>query len=125
MAGAVRLPLGVTPVALGPDKVVGLRLEQADQGVLDRLPDQLAQVGPEALFIQCYDRFGYGRPPICLSSRQLESYRGEPCPPFYLDAILLSKCARYCTLTPRGRLAFSTPARMLAAAVGGDGPLAG
>ena len=31
-------------------------------------------------------------------SRQLESYRGGPCPPSYLDAILLSKCAKNCTL---------------------------
>ncbi len=42
--------------------------------------------------------FGHGRPPICFLSRQLESYRGGPCPPFYLDAIPLSKCARNCTL---------------------------
>ena len=34
-------------MALGPDKVVGLRLEQAFQGVLDRLPNQLAQIGYE------------------------------------------------------------------------------
>ena len=34
-------------------------------------------------------------------SRQLESYRGGPCPPFYLDAIPLSKCAKYCTLPQR------------------------
>ena len=33
-----------------------------------------------------------------LLSRQLESYRGGPCPPSYLDAILLSKCAKNCTL---------------------------
>ena len=42
--------------------------------------------------------FGHGRPPVCFLSRQLESYRGGPRPPFHLDAILLSKCARNCTL---------------------------
>ena len=47
MAGALRLPIGGAPVALGPDKVVGLRLEKAVQCVDDRLPDQLAQIGPE------------------------------------------------------------------------------
>ena len=101
MAGAARLPLGGAPVAPGPDKVVGLRLEQAVQRVLDGLPDQLAKIGPRALLVQCYDWFGHGRPPICFLSRQLESYRGGPCPPFYLDAIPLSKCAKYCTL-PKG-----------------------
>ena len=60
VAGAVSLPLGGAPVALGPDEVVGLRLEQAVQGVLDRLPGQFAQIGPEALFIQCYDGFWHG-----------------------------------------------------------------
>ncbi len=106
VAGAVSLPLGGALVALGPDKVVGLRLEQAVQGVLDRLPDQFAQIGLKALFIQCYDGFGHGQPPICFLSRQLESYRGGPCPPFYLDAILLSKCAKNCTLpAPRRRAA--------------------
>ena len=34
-------------------------------------------------------------------SRQLESYRGGPCPPPHLDAIPLSKCARNCTLPTR------------------------
>ena len=42
--------------------------------------------------------FGHGRPPVCFLSRQLESYRGGPRPPFHLDAIPLSKCARNCTL---------------------------
>ena len=42
--------------------------------------------------------FGHGRPPVCFLSRQLESSRGGPGPPFHLDAILLSKCARNCTL---------------------------
>ena len=37
-------------------------------------------------------------------SRQLESYRGGPCPPSYLDAILLSKCAKNCTLPAIERL---------------------
>lgn len=55
-------------------------------------------IGPKAFLIQCYDGFGHGRPPICFLSRQLESYRGGPCPSFYLDAILLSKCAKNCTL---------------------------
>ena len=104
MAGAVRLPLGGALVALGPDKVVGLRLQQAVQRVLDGLSDQLAKIGPKALFIQCYDGFGHGQPPICFVSRQLESYRGGPCPPFYLDAIPLSKCAKYCTLPVKVRL---------------------
>lgn len=45
--------------------------------------------------------FGHGRPPVCFLSRQLESSRGGPGPPFHLDAILLSKCARNCTLPPR------------------------
>ena len=42
--------------------------------------------------------FGHGRPPVCFLSRQLESSRGGPGPPFHLDAILLSKCANNCTL---------------------------
>lgn len=52
--------------------------------------------------------FGHGRPPICFLSRQLESYRGGPRPPFHLDAILLSKCARNCTLPSRKDLTIST-----------------
>lgn len=42
--------------------------------------------------------FGHGRPPVCFLSRQLESSRGGPGPHFHLDAILLSKCAKNCTL---------------------------
>ena len=91
MAGAVRLPLGSAPVAPGTDQVARLRFEQAVQRVLDCLPNQLAQVGPKALLVRCCDWFGHGRPPIRFLSRQLESYRGLPCPPFYLDTILLSK----------------------------------
>ena len=98
MAGAVRLPLGGALVAPGAGELVSLRLQQAVQRVLDGLSDQLAKIGPKALFIRCYDGFGHGQPPICFVSRQLESYRGGPCPPFYLDAIPLSKCAKYCTL---------------------------
>lgn len=49
--------------------------------------------------------FGHGRPPVCFLSRQLESSRGEPGPPFHLDAILLSKCARNCTLPLFARMA--------------------
>ena len=49
--------------------------------------------------------FGHGRPPICFLSRQLESYRGGPRPPFHLDAIPLSKCARNCTLPLFARMA--------------------
>lgn len=99
----------VAAEAPDPDQVVRLRLEQAVQRVLDRLPDQLAQIGPEALLVQCYDGFGHGRPPICFSSRQLESCRGGPCPPSYLDAILLSKCARYCTLPLTTELSTQLP----------------
>ena len=92
MAGAVRLPLGGAPVALGADELVSLRLQQAVQRVLDGLSDQLAKIGPRALLIQCCDGFGHGQPPIRFVSRQLESYRGGPCPPLHLDAIPLSKC---------------------------------
>ena len=49
--------------------------------------------------------FGHGRPPVCFLSRQLESSRGGPGPPFHLDAILLSKCARNCTLPLFARMA--------------------
>ena len=49
--------------------------------------------------------FGHGRPPICFLSRQLESYRGGPRPPFHLDAIQLSKYARNCTLPLFARMA--------------------
>lgn len=49
--------------------------------------------------------FGHGRPPVCFLSRQLESYRGGPGPPFHLDAILLPKCARNCTLPLFARMA--------------------
>ena len=49
--------------------------------------------------------FGHGRPPVCSLSRQLESSRGGPGPPFHLDAILLSKCARNCTLPLFARMA--------------------
>ena len=52
MAGAVRLPLGGAPVALGADELVSLRLQQAVQRVLDGLSDQLAKIGPKALFTQ-------------------------------------------------------------------------
>lgn len=69
VAGAVSLPPSGALAALGPDQLVGLRLEQAVQSVLDRLPDQLAQIGPEALLVQRYDGFGHGRPPICFLSR--------------------------------------------------------
>ena len=48
MAVAVRLSLGGALVALGPDHVVGLRLEQAVQRVLDRL-DLIVQIGLKAL----------------------------------------------------------------------------
>lgn len=97
MAGAVRLPLGGAPVAPGPDELVGLRLERAVQRVLDGLSGQLAKIGPKALLVRCCDGFGHGRTPIRFVSRQLGSYRGGPCPPFHLDAIPLSKCAKYCT----------------------------
>lgn len=49
--------------------------------------------------------FGHGRPPVCFLSRQLESSRGGPGPPFHLDAILLSKCTRNCTLPLFARMA--------------------
>ena len=49
--------------------------------------------------------FGHGRPPVCFLSRQLESYRGGPRPPFHLDAIPLSKCAKNCTLPLFARMA--------------------
>ena len=38
-----------------------------------------------------------------IESRQLESYRGGPCPPSNLDAIPLPKCARNCTLPRSSR----------------------
>ena len=100
VAGAVRLALGGPLVALGADEVVGLLLEQAVQHLLDGLADELPQVGPQGLLVQCYDGLGHGLRPICFLSRQLESYRRGPCPPSYLDAIPLSKCARNCTLPP-------------------------
>lgn len=49
--------------------------------------------------------FGHGRPPVCFLSRQLESSRGGPGPPFHLDAIQLSKYARNCTLPLFARMA--------------------
>lgn len=49
--------------------------------------------------------FGHGRPPVCFLSRQLESSRGGPGPHFHLDAILLSKCAKNCTLPLFARMA--------------------
>ena len=91
-------PIGLAPrgalVALRADEVARLLIQKAVQGVLDRLSHQLAQIGLQALLVQCYDWLGHGSPPICFLSRQLESYRGGPCPPSYLDAILLSKCAK-------------------------------
>ena len=96
---AVGLAACGAPVALRADEVVRLLLERTVQHLLDGLADELLQVGSRGLLVQCYDGLGHGLPPICFLSRQLESYRGGPCPPpSYLDAIPLSKCARNCTL---------------------------
>lgn len=81
MAGAVSLPLGGAPVAPGADELVGLRLEQAVQRVLDGLPDRFAKIGPEALLVQCYDGFGHGnlRYASCLdNSNHTEAGRALP-----------------------------------------------
>ena len=64
MAGAVRLPVGGALVALGPDQVVGLLVEQAVERVLDGPPDQLPQVALQGLLVQCYDWLGHGLTPV-------------------------------------------------------------
>ncbi len=97
-SGAVGLAVGGAPVALGAHEVSGLLLEEAVQRVLDGPPDELAEIGPQGFLVQRYNGIGHGLPPACFLSRQLESYRGGPCPPLCLDAIPLSKCARNCTL---------------------------
>src|SRR5699024_9073177 len=111
VAGPIDLAPRGALVALRADEVARLLIQKAVQGVLDRLSHQLAQIGLQVLLVQCYDWLGHGSPPICFLSRQLESYRGGPCPPSYLDAILLSKCAKNCTLpsadTRCARLALS------------------
>lgn len=92
------LAVGGAPLALGAHQVARLLFQQAVQSVLGGPPHKLAQIGLQALLVQCYDGLGRGLSPICFLSRQLESYRGGLCTPSYLDAIPLSKCARNCTL---------------------------
>ena len=64
VAGAVRLAPRGALVALGAGQVVGLLLEQAVERVLHGFPDELAQVGLQALLVQCYDGLGHGLPPV-------------------------------------------------------------
>lgn len=82
MAGAVRIAISRPLVALRADQVVGPLVQEAVEHLLDGPPDELAQVGPQRLLVQRHNGIGHGLPPICFLSRQLESYRGGPCPPF-------------------------------------------
>ena len=73
----------------------------------------LVQAGHRALLVQCHDGLGCGLPPaVSTSSRLLisktESCRSVSCPPSYLDAIPLSKCARKSTLSGNGGAAAQT-----------------
>ena len=79
--GAVGLAVGGPLVALRPDEVVGLLVQQSVQHLLDGPPDELAKVGLQRLLVQRCNGIGHGLPPACFLSRQLESYRGGPCPP--------------------------------------------
>ena len=112
MAGAVRLAVGGPLVALRADQVVGLLVQEAVEHLLDGPPDELAQVGPQRLLVQRYNGIGHGLPPICFLSRQLESYRGGPCPPFLpgrYSAVKVRKKLYVTLATTSGEVAIHMP----------------
>ncbi|MRX79087.1 hypothetical protein GJE22_00440 [Enorma sp. HF-1365] len=82
MPRAIGLAVGGALVSLGADEVARLLLEQAVQHLLDGLADELPQVGPQGLLVQCYDGLGHGLLPACFFSRQSEIIPGRAVPSF-------------------------------------------